>query len=129
MSKQFTSRRIGADREADRPRGVPKRDSLSSKTLDVAARPQGSGKETAFSGDSVPERRVMSDQPKLVLFLTEASALLGLKPSQLYEYTRHRARARMRHPVPSFYLGRRLAFRRQALEAWVSKLETEGSKQ
>lgn len=68
----------------------------------------------------------MSDQPKLVLNLSEAAELLGIKPSQLYEHTRARARARQRIPIPYLRLGgRRLAFRKSSLEAWVAQLEAE----
>ena len=67
----------------------------------------------------------MSNQPKLVLNLSEAAELLGIRPSQLYEHTRARARARQRIPLPHLRLGKRLAFRRESLEAWVRQLEAE----
>ena len=68
----------------------------------------------------------MSNQPKLVLSLSEAAELLGIKPSQLYEHTRARARARQRIPIPYLRLGgRRLAFRRESLEKWIVQLESE----
>jgi predicted DNA-binding transcriptional regulator AlpA len=67
----------------------------------------------------------MSDQPKLVLNLSEAAELLGIKPSQLYEHTRARARARQRIPLPHLRLGKRLAFRRESLERWIAQLESE----
>ena len=61
---------------------------------------------------------------KIILSLVEASALLGIKPSALYDLTRSRARARHRLPIPHLRLGgRRLAFRRESLEAWVAQLE------
>jgi hypothetical protein len=41
-----------------------------------------------------------SPQPKLILSLSEAAELLGIKPSQLYEHTRTRARVRQRIPIP-----------------------------
>jgi predicted DNA-binding transcriptional regulator AlpA len=63
---------------------------------------------------------------KLILSLAEASALLGIKPSALYELTRNRAKARQRIPIPHLRLGgRRLAFRRESLERWVAQLEAE----
>ena len=67
----------------------------------------------------------MSDQPKLVLNLSEAAELLGIKPSQLYEHTRTRARVRQHIPIPHLRLGKRIAFRRESLEAWVRQLEAE----
>lgn len=67
----------------------------------------------------------MSDQPKLVLNLSEAADLLGIKPSQLYEHTRSRARVRQRIPIPHLRLGKRVAFRRESLEKWVAQLEAE----
>jgi predicted DNA-binding transcriptional regulator AlpA len=67
----------------------------------------------------------VSDQPKLVLNLSEAAGLLGIKPSQLYEQTRSRARVRQRIPLPHLRLGKRLAFRRESLERWIAQLEAE----
>ncbi len=66
----------------------------------------------------------MSDQTKLVLNLSEAADLLGIKPSQLYEHTRERARVRQRIPIPHLRLGKRICFRRESLEKWVADLET-----
>jgi excisionase family DNA binding protein len=65
----------------------------------------------------------VSDQPKLVLNLSEAAELLGIKPSQLYEYTRERARVRQRIPIPHLRLGKRICFRRESLERWIAQLE------
>ena len=65
----------------------------------------------------------MSDQTKLVLNLSEAADLLGIKPSQLYEHTRERARVRQRIPIPHLRLGKRICFRRESLERWVAQLE------
>jgi predicted DNA-binding transcriptional regulator AlpA len=66
-----------------------------------------------------------SSQPtqKLILSLEEASALLGMQPSSLYEMTRARARVRQRIPIPHIRLGRRLGFRRESLERWIAQLE------
>ncbi len=69
----------------------------------------------------------MSDQPKLVLSLSEAAELLGIKPSQLYEHTRTRARVRQRIPIPHLRLGKRIAFRRESLERWIAQLEAESA--
>ena len=66
----------------------------------------------------------MSDQPKLLLNLSEAAELLGIKPSQLYEHTRERARVRQRIPIPHLRLGKRICFRRESLEKWIVELET-----
>ena len=41
-----------------------------------------------------------SDQPKLVLNLSEAAELLGIKPSQLYEHTRTRGTRAAAHSDP-----------------------------
>ena len=67
----------------------------------------------------------MSNQPKLLLSLSEAAELLGLKPTNLYELTRSRSRVRQVHPIPHLRLGKRIAFRRESLEQWVAALETE----
>jgi excisionase family DNA binding protein len=67
----------------------------------------------------------VSNQPKLLLSLSEAAELLGLKPSNLYELTRSRSRIRQAHPIPYCRLGKRIAFRRESLEQWISKLESE----
>jgi predicted DNA-binding transcriptional regulator AlpA len=61
--------------------------------------------------------------PKLILSLEEASALLGMRPSSLYEMTRARARVRQRIPIPYLRVGRRLGFRRESLERWIAQLE------
>jgi predicted DNA-binding transcriptional regulator AlpA len=63
---------------------------------------------------------------KLLLNLSEASALLGLTPSQLYGITRTRSRTRQSHPIPVIRLGKRIAFRREALEQWILALENGG---
>jgi excisionase family DNA binding protein len=65
----------------------------------------------------------VSDQPKLVLNLSEAAELLGIKPSQLYEHTRERARVRQPIPIPHLRLGKRICFRRESLERWIGQLE------
>jgi len=64
---------------------------------------------------------------KLVLNLQEAAELLGLKPSQLYEHTRERARVRQRIPIPHLRLGKRICFRRESLERWIAQLESSVS--
>jgi excisionase family DNA binding protein len=66
----------------------------------------------------------VSSQP-LLLTLTQAAELLGLKPSNLYELTRRRSRVRQRVPLPYVRLGKRLAFRRESLERWIAQLEAE----
>ncbi len=69
----------------------------------------------------------MSSQP-IVLYLPQAAELLGLPEKRLYELTRHRASARMAHPIPFFKMGKRIAFTRAGLEAWVLKLQNGGSR-
>jgi hypothetical protein len=69
----------------------------------------------------------MSTQP-LVLYLPQAAELLNMPEKRLYELTRHRASARMAHPIPFFRIGRRVAFTRPALEAWVMKLQNGGAR-
>jgi excisionase family DNA binding protein len=61
---------------------------------------------------------------KLVLSLAEASALLGLTKSQLYQLTRERSRLRQAAPIPFLRLGKRLAFRRESLEQWLVTCES-----
>jgi predicted DNA-binding transcriptional regulator AlpA len=65
---------------------------------------------------------------KLVLSLSEAAALLGLKPTQLYSLTRERSRIRQSHPLPVIRLGKRLAFRREALVSWLLANENGGTR-
>jgi excisionase family DNA binding protein len=67
----------------------------------------------------------VSSQPKLLLSLSEAAELLGLKPSNLYELTRSRSRVRQTNPIPFCRLGKRIAFRRESLEQWIGELEQE----
>ena len=64
-------------------------------------------------------------EPKLLISFSEAAELLGLKPHQLYQLTRNRSRVRQAHPIPICRLGKRIAFRRESLEQWISKLENE----
>jgi predicted DNA-binding transcriptional regulator AlpA len=59
----------------------------------------------------------------LVLYLPQAAELLGMPPARLYELTRSRAQARMANPIPFFKLGRRVAFTRSGLEAWILRLQ------
>jgi excisionase family DNA binding protein len=61
---------------------------------------------------------------KLLLSLSEAAELLGLKPQNLYELTRNRSRVRQAYPIPFCRLGKRIAFRRESLEQWITKLES-----
>jgi predicted DNA-binding transcriptional regulator AlpA len=62
----------------------------------------------------------------LILYLTQASSLLGMTPQRLYELTRNRAQARQTHPIPFFRIGRRVAFTRPALESWIVTLQQNG---
>jgi len=66
----------------------------------------------------------VSSQP-LLLNISQAAELLGLKPSNLYELCRRRAQVRQAHPIPHLKLGKRLAFRKESLEQWVRTLESE----
>jgi hypothetical protein len=66
-------------------------------------------------------------QPKLILNLREATDLLGIRPCQLYEHTRTRARVRQRIPIPHLRLGKRICFRLESLEPWIAQLE-EGAR-
>jgi len=62
---------------------------------------------------------------KLLLSLSEAAELLGLKPTALYQLTRTRSLVRQAYPIPFLRLGKRIAFRRESLEQWIAKLEGE----
>jgi excisionase family DNA binding protein len=64
-------------------------------------------------------------QPKLLLSLAEAAELLGLKPTALYQLTRTRSLVRQAYPIPFLRLGKRIAFRRESLESWISRLESD----
>jgi len=59
----------------------------------------------------------------LLLNLAEAAVLLGTSPKSLYNLTRPRSRAIQAVPVPFLKMGRRLVFRRGALEVWLKQLE------
>jgi predicted DNA-binding transcriptional regulator AlpA len=61
--------------------------------------------------------------PPLVLYLAQAASLLGMPESRLYELTRGRAQRRGEPPIPFFKIGRRVAFTRAGLEAWILKLQ------
>jgi excisionase family DNA binding protein len=63
----------------------------------------------------------MSD--RLLLTITEAASLLGLSKQQLYQLTRERSRSRQSRPLPYVRLGKRLAFRRESLIAWIAANE------
>jgi predicted DNA-binding transcriptional regulator AlpA len=69
----------------------------------------------------------VSTQP-LVLYLFQAAELLGMPESRLYDMTRSRAQARMAHPIPFFKLGKRVAFTKSGLEAWIEKLQKGGAR-
>jgi excisionase family DNA binding protein len=68
----------------------------------------------------------VSTPEKLVLSITEAAELLGLSKDQLYSLTRERSRMRQRVPLPVIRLGKRLVFRREALEQWLLAVEEGG---
>jgi excisionase family DNA binding protein len=59
----------------------------------------------------------MSD--RLLINIAEAAGLLGLTKTQLYQLTRERSRCRL----PYVRLGKRLAFRRESLVAWIEANE------
>lgn len=63
----------------------------------------------------------MSNQ--LLISISEAASLLGLTKEQLYQLTRERSRVRQAQPIPVVRLGKRLAFRRESLVAWIAALE------
>lgn len=67
----------------------------------------------------------MSD--RLLLTITEAANLLGLSKQQLYQLTRQRSRERQSRPLPYVRLGKRLAFRRESLVAWIAANEDGGA--
>jgi predicted DNA-binding transcriptional regulator AlpA len=64
----------------------------------------------------------------IVIYIDGAAQLLGMPKARLYELTRHRAAARQDHPIPFFRIGRRVAFTRPALEAWILKLQNGGAR-
>jgi excisionase family DNA binding protein len=64
----------------------------------------------------------------LVLSLAEAAKLLSITPSQLYSLTRERSQCRRAHRIPVIRLGKRLAFRRESLIAWLAASETGGAR-
>jgi excisionase family DNA binding protein len=66
----------------------------------------------------------VSNHP-IVISISEAASLLGLTKEQLYELTRERSRVRSVHPIPFLRLGKRIAFRRESLERWITALEAE----
>ena len=61
-----------------------------------------------------------------IMTIREAAKFLKLSPSQLYEQTRERTRARQQHPVPFLKIGKHLRFRQIDLEVWVETLAKEG---
>jgi excisionase family DNA binding protein len=64
----------------------------------------------------------MPDTP-LLMSIQQAAEYLGLTRSQLYQITRNRSRVRQAAPIPVVRLGKRIAFRRDALELWIRRLE------
>jgi excisionase family DNA binding protein len=60
---------------------------------------------------------------RLLLTISEAASLLGLSKQQLYQLTRERSRCRL----PFVRLGKRLAFRRESLVAWIAANENGGA--
>lgn len=64
-------------------------------------------------------------ESKLLLSLADAADLLGLKPTALYQLTRTRSLVRQAYPIPFLRLGKRIAFRRESLEQWITALEAD----
>jgi excisionase family DNA binding protein len=64
-----------------------------------------------------------------LLTMDEASRLLKLSKSQLYELTRTRSRCRQSVPIPMVRIGKRKMFRASSLNEWISKLEQTPSVQ
>jgi excisionase family DNA binding protein len=56
---------------------------------------------------------------RLLLTLAEAADLLGLTKEQAYQLTRKRSTCKL----PYVRLGKRIAFRRESLIAWISANE------
>jgi excisionase family DNA binding protein len=53
---------------------------------------------------------------RLLLTIAEAADLLGLSKAQLYQLTRKRSTCQL----PYVRLGKRIAFRRESLIAWIA---------
>jgi excisionase family DNA binding protein len=63
-----------------------------------------------------------------IMTVAEAAAYLRCSVSSLYDLTRSRANARMKHPIPTIRLGTKsLRFRRSSLDAWLSELEKQAA--
>jgi len=71
--------------------------------------------------------KIESGQPiSDILDVKEAAAYLRISTSQLYDLTRSRANARMKHPIPVLRFSKQLRFRRSSLDRWMEALERAG---
>jgi excisionase family DNA binding protein len=61
-----------------------------------------------------------------VMTADEAATYLRISRSQLFDLTRSRANARMKHPIPVLRYSKQLRFRRSSLNAWMETLEKAG---
>lgn len=64
----------------------------------------------------------------LLLNLEQTAQYINHTPPQLYELTRARSRARQRVPIPFVRIGKRLMFRKEALQQWIVALEQGGAR-
>jgi len=60
-----------------------------------------------------------------ILTVNEVAALLKMSRDQIYEMTRHRAKVRQAHPLPTLRINGNLRFSLRAIEAWLNRLSAE----
>lgn len=68
----------------------------------------------------VDQEPVVAPMPEAMISVAEASRILGVAPTTLYDWARAAK-------VPHYKIGERVRFRASELETWVSGLRVEAS--
>lgn len=66
----------------------------------------------------------MSDPQADIFSVPQLAAFLGVSTNVVHGLTRRRS-DRSKNPIPHLYLGKRLFFRRAAVQAWLEAKENE----
>jgi excisionase family DNA binding protein len=63
-----------------------------------------------------------------IMTVAETAQYLRISVSALYDLTRSRANARMKHPIPFIRFGTKsLRFRKSSLDRWLGELEKQAA--
>jgi excisionase family DNA binding protein len=67
----------------------------------------------------------MNETPTQILTIDELAEFLKMTRRQIYNLTRARGQARMRHPLPVLRINSNIRFRKCDVEAWLARLAGE----